>query len=118
MTVEERARKESSSEAVTRLVDEHKSPFLRSNFILVDHSIDEDGCVMIDEGVDSEVSCIMSGVDVERMLAGLQPVGEPGNSRRLRLKTTPAYGHVTGLLSPSAALRSTFLKAACLAVPR
>lgn len=37
VTVEERARKESNSDAVTRLEDGHKSPFLRSNFILIDH---------------------------------------------------------------------------------
>jgi hypothetical protein len=36
VTVEEKARKESNSDAVTRLEDKQESPFLRSNFIFID----------------------------------------------------------------------------------
>lgn len=56
MTVEEMARKESRRVAVTRLEDEHDSDFLRSNFIIVAHVLYEDESVMIDGGVDMEVS--------------------------------------------------------------
>lgn len=70
VTVEEKARKESNSDAVTRLEDVHESPFLRSNFILIDHGMCEDErVIIIDVGVDMGVSRIMSGVDVETMLA-------------------------------------------------
>ena len=56
MTAEEMARKESRRVAVTRLEDEHDSDFLRSNFIIAAHVLFEDESVMIDGGVDMEVS--------------------------------------------------------------
>jgi hypothetical protein len=58
--VVERARKESNSDAVTRREDEHKSPFLRSNFILSDHSTDEVESVVMDVGPDMGVSRIQA----------------------------------------------------------
>ena len=56
VTVEEMARKESRRDAVTRLEDEHGSDFLRSNFIVAAHALYKDKPVMIDGGVDMEVS--------------------------------------------------------------
>jgi cobalamin biosynthesis protein CbiD len=56
VTVEEMARNESRRDAVTRLEDEHDSDFLRSNFIFAAHALYKDESVMIDGGVDMEVS--------------------------------------------------------------
>ena len=52
----EMARKESKRDAVTRLEDEHDPDFLRSNFIVAAHALYREESVMIDGGVDMEVS--------------------------------------------------------------